>query len=45
MFHIIASPISLLVNAVMDNEKSDPANIATRQAMELDACTHCGTCS
>jgi heterodisulfide reductase subunit C len=45
MFHIIASPISLLVNSVMDCEKSDPANIATRQAMELDACTHCGTCS
>jgi heterodisulfide reductase subunit C len=45
MFHIIASPISLLVNAVMDNKESYPANIATRQAMELDACTHCGTCS
>jgi heterodisulfide reductase subunit C/nitrate reductase gamma subunit len=45
MFHIIASPISLLTNAVMDKDTSDPANIATRQAMELDACMHCGTCS
>jgi len=45
MFHIVASPVSLLVNAVMDKEKSAPANIATRQAMELDACTHCGTCT
>jgi heterodisulfide reductase subunit C/nitrate reductase gamma subunit len=45
MFHVFASPISLLANAVMDKEKSDPANIATRQVMELDACTHCGTCS
>ena len=45
MFHIFASPISLLANAVMDKEESDPANIATRQVMELDACTHCGTCS
>jgi heterodisulfide reductase subunit C len=45
MFHIIASPVSLLANAVMDKEKSAPANIATRQAMELDACTHCGTCT
>jgi heterodisulfide reductase subunit C/nitrate reductase gamma subunit len=44
MFHIIATPVSLLANAVMD-ESSDPANIATRQVMELDACTHCGTCS
>jgi heterodisulfide reductase subunit C len=45
MFHILASPLSLLTNAVMDRESSDPANIATRQVMELDACTHCGTCS
>ncbi|TET87499.1 MAG: hypothetical protein E3J46_06290, partial [Desulfobacteraceae bacterium] len=45
MFHIFASPVSLLANAVMDKEKSDPANIATRQVIELDACTHCGTCS
>jgi heterodisulfide reductase subunit C len=29
----------------MDNETSDPLNIATRQMMELDACTHCCTCS
>jgi Fe-S oxidoreductase len=34
-----------MANAVMDEERSDPANIATRQIMELDACTHCGTCS
>lgn len=45
MFHVIASPISLLSNAVMDKDISMPANIATRQVMELDACTHCGTCS
>jgi heterodisulfide reductase subunit C len=45
MFHIFTGPLSLLANAVMDEEKSDPANIATRQVMELDACTHCGTCS
>ena len=45
MFHIIASPLSLLANAVMDRETSHPANIATRQMLELDACTHCGTCT
>ncbi len=45
MFHIFSTPLSLLANAVMDREKSDPANIATRQVMELDACMHCGTCS
>jgi len=45
MFHIFASPVSLLANAVIEKEKSAPANMATRQAMELDACTHCGTCT
>jgi len=45
MFHFFASPLSLLASAVMEKEKSAPANIATRQAMELDACTHCGTCT
>jgi len=45
MFHIIASPVSLLANAVMEQGKSAPAAIATRQMMELDACTHCGACT
>jgi heterodisulfide reductase subunit C len=45
MFHIITSPLSLMVNAVMAKGGSEPANIATRQVMELDACTHCCTCS
>lgn len=45
MLHLFSTPLSLLANSVMDREVSDPLNIATRQAMELDACTHCGTCS
>jgi heterodisulfide reductase subunit C/nitrate reductase gamma subunit len=45
MFHIIASPLSLLANAVMDRTTSNPANVLTRQVMELDACMHCTTCS
>lgn len=45
MFHIFSTPASLLANAVMEKETSDPANIVTRQAMELDACMRCGTCS
>ncbi|MCJ7547793.1 MAG: 4Fe-4S dicluster domain-containing protein [Deltaproteobacteria bacterium] len=45
MFHIIASPLSLLANAVMGRGQSARANIATRQMIELDACTHCGTCT
>ncbi len=45
MFHIVASPISLLANAVMDPETSRPQNFAVKQIMELDACTHCGACT
>jgi heterodisulfide reductase subunit C/nitrate reductase gamma subunit len=44
-FHIFASPLSLLANSVMDKESSIPANIATKQILELDACTHCGSCT
>jgi len=45
MFHIFASPLSLLANSVMDKESSSPANMATKQIIELDACTHCGSCT
>jgi heterodisulfide reductase subunit C len=45
MFHLIATPISLMANRVMDPATSSPANILPRQIMELDACTHCGSCS
>lgn len=45
MFHLIATPLSLLANSVMSAEKSDPANIMTKQVLELDACTHCGVCT
>lgn len=43
--HVFTTPLSLMVNAVMDDETSDPANIETRQIMEADACTHCGACT
>jgi heterodisulfide reductase subunit C/nitrate reductase gamma subunit len=45
MFHLFATPFSLIANRVMHPAKSLPANILTRQIMELDACTHCGSCS
>ena len=45
MLHIFTSPLSLVLNAVMEKGKSDPANIATKQMIELDACTHCGACT
>lgn len=45
MLHIVTSPLSLMVNAVMAKGQSDRANEATRQILELDACTHCGLCT
>jgi heterodisulfide reductase subunit C len=45
LLHILTTPLSLVVNAVMDEKRSDPANIETRQIMEADACTHCGACT
>lgn len=44
-FHMFSTPAYLLVNAVIEEGKSDPANMATRAAMEPDACTHCGDCT
>lgn len=45
MFHLFATPISLITNRVMEPATSRPANVVTRQIIELDACTHCGSCS
>ncbi len=45
MFHLFATPISLITNRVMEPATSMQANVVTRQIMELDACTHCGSCS
>jgi heterodisulfide reductase subunit C len=45
MFHLFATPVSLIANRVMESATSGPANVVTRQIIELDACTHCGSCS
>lgn len=44
-FHILTSPLILLINGVLDRTRTNPANIATVRAIELDACTHCATCT
>lgn len=44
LFHIIATPVSLLVNATTDENASNPASIATRNSIELDGCKHGGAC-
>ncbi len=45
MFHMVSVPVSMFVNAVRDDDISVPENLATINAMELDACTHCGVCT
>ena len=43
MFHVIATPISLLVTCLGSGRES-PAALATRQVIELDGCRHGGAC-
>ena len=47
MFHIIAVPVSLLINGVMGFKEptENQANALNRQMIGLSACTHCGSCS
>lgn len=44
-FHLVSTPISLLVRAAGETTTNRPINRLTRRAMGLDACTHCGICS
>ncbi len=45
MFHIVAAPVSLMINRVMGKDSDDPINVLNRQMIGLSACTHCGSCS
>jgi nitrate reductase gamma subunit len=44
MFHIIATPISILCNSVDSIASKSLPDQATRLAIELDGCSHGGTC-
>jgi heterodisulfide reductase subunit C/nitrate reductase gamma subunit len=44
-FHIFATPIYLVASALVEKRRTDPANVATVEAMQFDACTHCGDCT
>jgi hypothetical protein len=44
MFHMFATPISLLLAAGVGNDEEQPPNAATRQVIELVGCSHGGTC-
>jgi heterodisulfide reductase subunit C/nitrate reductase gamma subunit len=43
--HLLVGPVILAVNAATEREGMNPAARAALRAMEMDACTHCGTCS
>jgi len=45
LFHLITVPVSLALHSVGPAQTHVPANRPARQAMGLDACTHCGVCS
>ena len=44
-FHMFSTPVNLVLSRISDHYSAVPANVATRRAISLDACTRCGTCS
>jgi len=45
LFHLLATPVSLLTRSLGPASSDAATNRPTRRAMGLDACTHCGVCS
>ena len=43
--HLLTAPLLLAINGAVEREEMSPAGKALVRAMELDVCTHCGTCS
>ncbi len=43
-FHVVAAPISLLVNGAVPAQAFSSAGRASRRALALDACVACGLC-
>ncbi|UCF91522.1 MAG: 4Fe-4S dicluster domain-containing protein [Desulfobacterales bacterium] len=44
-FHLIATPLQLLVGAVENPSPAAGANQQTKRVLGLDACMHCGVCT
>lgn len=44
-FHILTNPLSLAVNGLQGKKILHGAGAIPRRAMELDACTNCGSCN
>jgi nitrate reductase gamma subunit len=45
MFHVIATPVSMLANAVSKSGSLGPAALANKYSLERDACLHGGGCN
>lgn len=45
LFHMFATPVSLITRVLVDDKVMKSENRLTRQLMELDACTHCSVCN
>lgn len=43
-FHVVAAPVSLLVDAAARGRAVSSAGRAAQRALALDACVHCGIC-
>jgi heterodisulfide reductase subunit C/nitrate reductase gamma subunit len=44
-FHLVSTPVSLMVRGVAGQRALSPTSAVNRRAVDLDACTHCGECS
>jgi heterodisulfide reductase subunit C/nitrate reductase gamma subunit len=44
-FHIITNPLVIMINGMSDKKNVPRESAMPRRALELDACTGCGTCS
>lgn len=45
MFHLITSPLVMMIRAGTEQDGVTEAVKPTKQALEMEACTHCGTCT
>jgi len=45
MFHLITDPLTIVINGLSGRKRARGASALPRRALELDACTGCGTCS
>lgn len=45
LFHLITDPLSIVINGMSDARRVKGGSAMPRRALELDACTACGTCS